>query len=96
MITFLQQSRVDKNSFIGTDSPEKATHFNKDGTLYEISELGDQQREVEENETIDDNILDLPSLDFSTPKHTESQTELKMHETQVVGAEDELLDLPRW
>ena len=52
-----------------------------------ILNFGEQQQES----TIDDNVLDLPS---TAPTHSEDQTEIKMH--TVGEADEEILDIPQW
>ena len=87
MITLLQQGKIDKNNFIGVEDRDKATHFNKDGVVFNISELEEEKQEA---------AMDLPALDFSTTKHQDNQKELEMHEVGAAGEEQEALDVPQW
>ena len=58
MITFLQESKFNKNSFLHLDGPEKATHFRDGGGDIQLINNLPQQNQQEVTP------LELPTMNF--------------------------------
>lgn len=111
----VKKDEGDEAYLIGTNDANEATHFEKDGKQFPISELSqsdmqqapsgneadetplllpsDVTNEGKKKKTVDNDVLDLPKLDFSVT-HTEDQTELKTHKAEEKNSD--VLDVPKW
>ena len=65
MITFLQESKFNKNSFLHLDGPEKATHFRDGGG--DIQLINNLPQKNQQDET----PLELPTMNFNAGRQEE-------------------------
>ena len=68
MITFLQESKFTKNSFLHVENSKKASHFRKDGgPITEISKLQTSNRQSGFNPSTE-TPLEMPTMNFGEEK----------------------------